>query len=93
MESYLPGMARAKICRRFVLYGKWPCKLRAARDRTFSLAAGPSYRERKKNRISKYSCVWREFSCPSVVRFFWKRERAGASERAGGDLHPNTSPD
>src|SRR5580704_4310486 len=29
MESYLPGLARAKICRRSVLYGKWRFELRA----------------------------------------------------------------
>jgi hypothetical protein len=38
MESYLPGLARAKICRRSVLYGKWRFELRGARDRGFSCA-------------------------------------------------------
>lgn len=82
-NNTFPRLARAKICRCFVLYGKWPFKLTTARDRRFSLVAGPSYRERKKNRISKYACVWREFSCPGAVNFVWKRERAGDRERTG----------
>src|SRR5579863_6289825 len=33
-----PGLARAKICRRSILYGKWRFKLRGARDRGLSCA-------------------------------------------------------
>jgi glycogen debranching enzyme len=47
MESYLPGLARAKICRRSVLYGKWRFELRGARSSVVLCRDLPTVNERK----------------------------------------------
>src|SRR5579863_5788349 len=86
MESYLPAVARAKICRRFVLYGNWRFGLRGARRRVVLCRDLPTVIERKRT-FRKLVSFGAAFSAAALLLCPWpatarRQAPAGAQDAA-----------